>query len=70
MSSKSSKKLKSYKTAAILFSISGLLFIIVGAVSGEIGPFLPIGIAFIIISIAFWQYSKKLTDNGRKESSK
>jgi len=70
MSSKSPKDLKSYKTAATLFSISGLLFIIVGVVGGKIGIFLPIGIALIIISIVIWQHSKKLTGNERKDSSK
>jgi len=55
-----SKKLKAYKTAAILFSISGVIFIIEAAVSSKIGVFLPVGIALVIISIAFWQQSKKL----------
>jgi membrane-bound ClpP family serine protease len=49
---------KSYKTAAVLFSISGFVFIIVSVVSGKIGVFLPIGIALLIISIGFWQRSK------------
>jgi hypothetical protein len=70
MSSKSPKDSKSYKTAATLFSISGLLFIIVGVVGGKIEIFLPIGIALVIISIVIWQHSKKLTDNERKDSSK
>jgi len=61
MSSEPSKNSKSYKTAAILFSISGLLFIIVTAISSKIG-FLSVGIALVIISIAFWQHSKKLTN--------
>ena len=51
---------KSYKTAAILFSISGVLFAIVTVVSGKIGVFLPIAIALLIISIGFWQRSKTL----------
>jgi membrane-bound ClpP family serine protease len=70
MSSKSPKDSKSYKTAATLFAISGLLFIIVGVVGGKIGIFLPVGIALVIISIVIWQHSKKLTDNERKDSSK
>jgi len=70
MSSKSPKNSKSYKTAATLFLISGLLFIIVGIVGGRIGIFLPVGIALIIVSIVFWQHSKKLTDNERQDSSK
>jgi len=61
MSSEPSKNSKSYKTAAILFSISGLLFIIVTAISSNI-VFLPVGIALVIISIVFWQQSKKLTN--------
>ena len=61
MSSESSKNLKSYKIAAILFSISGLLFIIVTIVSSNI-VFLPVGIALIIISIVFWQHGKKPTN--------
>ena len=65
MSSGSSKNLKSYRTAAILFSISGILFIIVTAASRKI-VFLPVGIALIIISIVFWQQGKKLT-NGVNE---
>ena len=61
MSSEPSKNLKAYKTAAILFSISGVIFIVEAVVSSKIG-FLSIGIALVIISIAFWQHSKKLTN--------
>ena len=70
MNNKLSKDSKSYKNAAILFSISGLLFIIVSVVSGKIGVFLPPGIALVIISIVFLQHSKKLTDNEHEGSSK
>jgi len=66
MSSESSKNLKAYKTAAILFSISGLLFIIVTAVSSNI-VFLPVGIALVIISIVFWQRGKKFTNAVNKK---
>ena len=66
MSSEPSKNSKSYKTAAILFSISGLLFIIVTAVSKNI-VFLPVGIALIIISIVLWQHGKKLTNGINKK---
>jgi len=62
MNNKLSKNSKSYKTAAILFSISGSIFIILSVVSGKIGVFLPVGIALVIISIVFWQSSKKLTN--------
>ena len=70
VNSKLSKNSKSYKTAAILFSISGFIFFILSVVSSKIGVFLPIGIALVIISIGFWQRSKKLTDNEHKDSSK
>ena len=63
MSSKSPKNSKRYRMAATFFLISGLLFIIVAIVSGKIGNFLPVGIALAIISIGFWQRSKKLADN-------
>jgi len=56
MGGKSSENSKSYKTAALLFAISGIIFIILSGVSGIY--FLPIGIALIIISILFWQRSK------------
>jgi len=69
MNSNPSKNLKSYKTAATLFAISGIIFIIVGVVGGKIGIFLPIGIALVIISIGFWQRSKKLTSDENKDSS-
>ena len=67
MNSESSKDSKSYKTAAILFSISGFIFIILSVVSDKIGIFLPVGVALVIIGIGFWQRSRKLTD---KDSSK
>ena len=70
MTNKSSKDSKRYKTSATLFSITGLLLIIVGIVGGEIAIFLPIGIALIIISTIIWQYSNKLTDNESKDFSK
>ena len=63
MTDKSYEELKRYKTAAILFSISGLVFIIVGIVSGKIAIFLTIGIALIFTSIVFRQYGNKLDDN-------
>jgi hypothetical protein len=66
MSSEPSKNLKSYKNGAILFSISGLLFIIVTVVSSKI-VFLPVGIALIIISIVLWQHGKKLINGVNKK---
>ena len=66
MSSEPSKNLKNYKTAAILLSISGLLFIIVAVISSKIF-FLPVGIALAIISIVLWQQGKKLTNGVNKK---
>ena len=66
MSSEPSKNLKAYKTAAILFAISGLLFIVVTAVSSNI-VFLPDGIALVIISVVFMQQGKKLTNGINKK---
>jgi len=63
-----SKNSKSYKTAATLFLISGLIFIILSVITGKIGIYLPIGIALIIISIGFWQQSRKLTANNEEKS--
>ena len=59
---------QSYKTAAKRFALSGILFIFAGIVSSfdsisKIGMFLPVGIAMIIISMVFWQRSKKPADN-------
>ena len=51
---------KSYNVAAMLFSISGAVFVIVIVVSGRIGVFLPIGVALVIAGIGFWQRSKEL----------
>ena len=68
MSSESSKNPKPYRIAAILFSISGLLFIIEFAI-GSNTAFLPIGIALFIISIVFWKQSKKLTDKAGKDEN-
>lgn len=68
MGNQSSKNVKGYKTSAILFSISGLLLIIVGIVGDEIVFFLPIGIAFIIISIVIWQYSNKIAEKRDTDS--
>lgn len=69
MSKNSSKETKRYKTSAILFSICGVLSIIVAIISSKIGIYLPIGIAFIIISIVIWQYGIKLTENEDSSSS-
>jgi len=63
VNSRLSKDPESYRTAAIFFSVGGLIFIISSVVSGKVGALLPVGIAFIVLSIAFWQHSKKLRDS-------
>lgn len=63
------KEAKRMRTAAILYSISGFILIIVGAISGRIGVFLPIGIALVILSMAFWQRSNKLKNHELENSS-
>jgi len=69
MNSEPSKNPKSYRTAAILFSVGGLIFIVVAAVSSKVGVFLAPGIALIVISIVLWQHSKKLASRvNRKEN--
>jgi hypothetical protein len=65
MSGKSTENSKSYKTAAILFLFSGLVFIILSGVSGIF--FLPIGMALIVISVLSWQRSKYLVINEHKD---
>ena len=61
--SEPSKKSKLYKTAAMLFAISGFIFIAVTVSSGEVGLFLPVGIALVILGVSFWRLSRKLTDS-------
>jgi len=68
MSSEPPKNPRASKVAAILFSISGLLFIIVFAISGNIA-FLPVGIAMFIISVALWQHSRKLANEVSRDEN-
>ena len=63
VNSKHTPNPKALKSAAILFVISGIIFILLSVIGGEIGIFLPVGVALIILSIVFWQRSKKLTDS-------
>jgi membrane-bound ClpP family serine protease len=70
MSNKSPKDFKSYKTAAVLFSISGLLFIIVAVVSSKIGIFLPVGIALVILALVFGNVVRNSHTNEHKDSCK
>jgi len=67
------KNVKSYKTAATLFTISGLILIVVGMVSivtGKTPIFLPIGIALVIVSMVFWQQSRKMTNIDEEKPDK
>ena len=65
--SKLSTRSKAFRTAAIMFSISGLIFITLAIVAGEIGAFLPVGIALLVISIVYWQLSRKPLNNNEDE---
>ena len=67
MSSGPSKNPKAYKTAATLFVISGVIFMVEAAVTRKMGVFLPVGIALVIIGIVFLQHSKKLTNGVDKK---
>jgi membrane-bound ClpP family serine protease len=67
MSSEPSKNVRAYKTAATLFLISGVVFIVEAAVTRKIGVFLPVGIALIIIGTVFLQHSKRLTNGADKK---
>ena len=62
MSNNPPKNPKSYRTAGVFFLVGGLIFTVAAAVSGKVGAFLTPGIALVIIGIALWQHSKKLTD--------
>ena len=65
----SSDKPDSYRTAAILFAFSGLVFILVAAVSRKVGVFLPVGIGLIVLSMGFWQRSRMSTNGEGEDSS-
>ena len=60
---------ESYRAAAILYSLSGIIFIVVAAVSGKVAIFLPVGIALFVLSMVFRQHSRKLTNGEREDSS-
>ena len=66
--SDNSKSYKSYKTSAILFMISGTIFIIVSILGGKI-YFSPIGIALLIIGMGMWRQSHKIKENEQDNSS-
>jgi hypothetical protein len=59
--SEGSKSYKSYRNSAILFMISGVIFIIL-CISKIY--FLPVGIALVIIGMGIWKQSSKVKDNG------
>jgi DNA-binding MarR family transcriptional regulator len=67
LNSKHTPNLKELKSAAILFTISGIIFILLSVIGGKIGIFLPVGIALIIISMVYWQQSRKPTDNFKEK---
>jgi len=65
--SKLSMRPKAFRTAAIMYSISGFTFIILAIVTGKIGAFLAVGIALLVLSIAFWQQSRKPLSNNKEK---
>jgi len=58
--SEGSKNYKSYRTSALLFMISGIIFIVLTITKIY---FLPIGIALLIIGVGIWQQSHKIKGN-------
>ena len=64
--SQSSKSHKSYRTAAILFMISGIILIILSISKIY---FLPIGIALLIVSMGIWRQSHKIKETEQDNSS-
>ena len=66
--SKSPKSYKSYRTSAIMFMISGVVFIIVSFLGYKI-YFIPIGIALFIVGIGIWRKSQKIKENEQDNSS-
>jgi membrane-bound ClpP family serine protease len=67
--SEDSKNYKSYRTSAILFLISGIVFICLSIIPDRIAIFLPIGIALLIIGMGIWQKSRKIKENEQGNSS-
>lgn len=57
------KSSKFYKTAAMLLLIAVLLTLAASILGFTVGVFVPIGMAFILIGVAFWQRSRKLKNN-------
>ena len=47
------------KRPGILFIIAGIIFCALTAITGKVAPFLPVGIALIIIGIiAIWRFKQ------------
>lgn len=63
--SEGSKNYKSYRTSAILFTISGVVFIIL-TISKIY--FLAIGIALLIVAMLIWQKSRQIKENKQDNS--
>ncbi len=66
--SKATKNATSYRTAAILYFIAGLIFII-GSILGDRASTALIGIPFILLGMASWTKSRKLKDDEQKNPS-
>lgn len=65
--SEGSKDYKSYRNSAILFMISGIVFIILTIIKIY---FLPIGIALVIVGTGIWQKSRKIKENEQGNSTR
>ncbi|MFC2013132.1 hypothetical protein ACFLUE_02475 [Chloroflexota bacterium] len=64
--SEGSKDYKSYRNSAIMFMISGMVFIILSISKIY---FLPIGIALVIVGVGIWRKSRKIKENEQDSSS-
>ena len=58
-----------YKTSAVPFFASGLVFLIIGLATGEIVVFLIIGMALVVTGMGFGQRSRKSTNGEQEDSS-
>ena len=57
------------KKPGVLFIISGIIFCALTAVTGDVAPFLPIGIGLIIVGMVIvWRFRQsQYTDKDRQE---
>ena len=53
------KKIKSYKTAAILYCITGMIWILTSLFTQDHIYFIPLGLSFIAISLSYTSKLKK-----------